>query len=128
MKKAFALILFLWACQTGQVKESNLTPIINATKEEIKNDDRLDHKTKERYVTVLDSCNSENLGLRETLTEQEIHIANLNKKLEELQKNYAESQKDACWKNLILWAFWGFIGVFVLWNLAKFAKNRFSPL
>lgn len=51
----------------------------------------------------------------------------LEKDYDILQKKYAESQKDAGWKELLLWAFWGFIGIFILWNGAKFV-GKFSGL
>ena len=40
-----------------------------------------------------------------------------------LQENYADSQKDAGWKDLLLWAFWGAVGVFCLYHLASFGKK-----
>jgi len=49
----------------------------------------------------------------------------LSEKYDKLQKKYADSQKDAGWKNLILWVFWGAIGGFVLYNSVLFLKKKF---
>lgn len=90
------LLLFVPACSTMQrTTVSNFSEVTGTVKTEIRDEGRIDSKTKKRWLAIIQSLESENSDLRQLLLNRDQTIDEQKSKIEKLNADLSKTSRDA---------------------------------